>query len=230
MRVKAPRFTPVTFDMDAIPAADARAADLNRRYFAGRQASSAARVEAGKARQVISFSAADYDRQRRQERISGVVLPTRERKAKNDVTTDQLREYHPNDKQNPQRNVTRVRAADSLTELLKAGALNSDDHAAGEHYREAYEAVHASGRSKDIPRPGSGIQAARTTITDGQADASQRLKRLDRIVGLQCLRIVQQIAGEGRSLRDAHKGGKSRKLAAARLRIGLGRLARWLGT
>lgn len=149
-----------------------------------------------------------------------IIGPTKEREAKGDIEAiDQ-----------GGRKSKRVRRSESIDELLKAGAIDADDHAAAEHYREAYEAVHASGRSKDIPRPGSGIQAARTTITDGQADASQRLKRLDRIVGLQCLRIVQQIAGEGRSLRDAHKGGKSRKLAAARLRIGLGRLARWLGT
>lgn len=227
---KHPLFTPITFDLDTIPADDARSADLNRRYFAGRQASSAARVEAGKARAAICFSASEYDRQRRQERASGVVLPTRQRTRKGDVGTEQLREFHPNDPDNPQRKVVRVRANDGLAELLKAGAIDADDHAAGEHYREAYEGVHASGRSADIPRPGSGIQAARTTITDASADALQRLHRLDRIIGPQCLALVKAVAGEGLSIRAIRRGGKSRWLATRKTRIGLGRLARFLAS
>lgn len=223
---KRPLFTPVTFDVDAIPADDARAADLNRRYFAGRQASSAARVAAGKARAAIMLSAADYDRQRRQERVSGVVLVAKERRAKGDVKEDRLREYHPNDPDNPQRKVKRVCFSDGLDDAN----LPSDLKAAGEHYREAYEAVHASGRSNDIPRAGSGVQAARTTITDNLADAIQRLHRLDHVAGPQCLNIVRSVAGVGRSLRSIYPGSRSRKLAAARLRIGLGRIARWLAS
>lgn len=149
-----------------------------------------------------------------------IIGPTREREAKGDIESVEQ----------AGRRTKRVRAGGSIHELVKSGSLTSDHAGAAEHYQAAYEAVHSSGRSKDIPRPGSGVQAARTTITDAHADASQTLKRLDRIVGPQCLRIVQLVAGEGQSIRDCYKGGKSRKLASARLRIGLGRLARWLGT
>ncbi len=150
--------------------------------------------------------------------------PTVEREAKGDIVAVPLRDLHPSDKTN--RKTKRVRVDDSLA----AFDLPADSKAAAEHYREAYEDVHASGRSKDIPRPGAGIQAARTTITDHMADASSRLHRLDRIVGPQCAPIVRSVVGEGMSMRTVRPNSRSRKLATARLRMGLARLARWLAS
>lgn len=155
------------------------------------------------------------------------VGPTRERKAKGDVKEVPIHEFHPNDRTG--RTVTRAIVKDGLAELLARGGITPDQHAAGEHYRVAYEAVHAGGHSADVPRLASGSQAARTSITDHRADALARLKRLNRIVGVQCLALVQQVAGQGFSIRALRNGGRSRELATKRLRMGLGRIARVLG-
>lgn len=118
---------------------------------------------------------------------------------------------------------------DGLIDLFTAGAIDADAKAAGLVYRAAYEAVHSRGKSADIPSPASGVSAPRLNITDAACDALAKLKRFDRIVGPQCVAIVRKVAGEGATIRDCYKGANSRKLAARRLRIGLGRVGRDLG-
>lgn len=117
---------------------------------------------------------------------------------------------------------------DGLLSLFTEGALSADHMAAGLHYRDAYLARHSTGKASDIPSPASGACAPRLNISDIECDAIARLLRLDRVVGPHALLLVQAVAGEAKSIRDVRKGGKSRALATARLRIGLGHLARHL--
>lgn len=118
---------------------------------------------------------------------------------------------------------------DGLVSLFTAGVLSADHMAAGLHYRDAYLARHSTGKASDIPSPTSGGCAPRLNISDIECDAIGRLLKLDRIIGPHALLLVQAVAGEAKSIRDIRKGGKSRSLATARLRVGLGHLARHLG-
>ncbi len=154
------------------------------------------------------------------------INPTPERLAKGDVAN-----WTPRGETNPQKQVHRVMPdPNPLAELLSRGTIDHAEYSAGHDFGRLY--IRALGQGGEVNmefidcRSGSGDAVDRL-------DAASRFRAMCRELGntdhdrLNRTRVLIEVAGKRRSLREAYPGSRARQVASNQMVIGLQRLVRY---
>lgn len=200
-------------------------AALGKAAAVRRQMAAAAREQ----RKRIDMSARAYDDRQYREAVTGEVKATDERLSKGDITDDVLRELHPGDTETREQRVKRVIPdPDPLQALLDRGSIRPREYDEGHRFGSAYERATREAGAINLDTMGGGFNGGLSMARcQAMSDLGCMVAKLadteyDR---LNRARILIEVCGKRRSLRDLAPGGRAFQRNSNILLTGLRMLA-----